>query len=80
LGDLVRRQQGTLTTDQADQSGAGAFTDTQDGKFGVEAGAFATASLASACQRAAVQGAEIKDEAAEQAQGEWSCLGLAEGP
>jgi hypothetical protein len=78
LGDLVGREQSTLTADEALESGTGALADAEGGEFGVEAGSLLAASLAGAENGPAVEGREIEDETAEEAEGERSCLGLAE--
>jgi len=80
LCDLVGREQDALAADQAEQGGTGALADTQGGEFGVQAGPFPATSLARARQWSAVEGGEIQDEAAEQAEGERSCLRRAERP
>jgi hypothetical protein len=76
----VGREQGALAADQADQCGAGALADAQGGEFGVEACPLPATPLAGACQRPAVEGREIEDEAAEQADRERPCLRRAERP
>jgi len=78
--DLVRRQQGALATNQADQGRTGALDDAEGGQFGIQAGPFPAPPLAGARPGPAVKGSEKKDEAAEQAQCEGSRLGLAQRP
>ena len=78
--DPVGRQQGALAADQPDQCGTGALADAQGGQFGVQACPLPATPLAGASQRPAVEGGEVEDEAAEQADGEGPGLRLAERP